>query len=753
MARISTTLTSFNGGEVSPLLDARIDLDFYPNTCSSLLNFIPRPQGPITRRRGFKYVASAKSFVSGASSRATRLWPFVFAVGDAYVLEFGYQYIRFYSNQAQLMNGGVPLEIGTPYLDTDLPRLQFAQVGDLLYMVHPNYAPMVLSRVDLTPSFSLSAVKFINGPTLDENITNTTLQASATTGVPTITASDAIFNADMVGGVWAISEPSGSLGAYTQWEPSTAITAGTYVRNSSSVYQAASSGTTGTIAPVHKRGTVNDGGVNWTYVNNGTGYIKFETYISPTQFSGTVQLALPSTAVSAPTLFWNAGAWSGDQGWPQAITFYEQRAFYGGTAKQPQTIWASKSNGRFEDFDTGAANDDDSMVFTAATNEIDTIQWLESKTVLLAGTAGGVFVVKSSTFDVALTPSNVQIKKNTSTSCSNVSPELVNNTLFFSHRAGKKVLGAAYNFETDSFIAENFTIRAEHITQSGVVDMAYQQDPYSILWLVLGNGQLAGLTIDQNQKIAGWHRHQLMSYDAQGNVTSDNNLIENVVVIPTDTSDELWIVSNRTINGAVVRFIEVQDNIANNCYYVDSGVQLTGSTYSAGQLGGFSHLIGQQVEVLLTKSTSLTGNPAVTPNQTVNGSGEITLPYDCTQVIVGLPYNSDYTSHKLSVQIEDGMNLSKPTRIHKVITRLYETIGFQIGPNFNTLQTQPFRTTNDLMDNPPPARSLINLLPQDYEVDFNGTWDIGEPIIAIRQSQPYPLTLISLSVILNANTK
>lgn len=749
MVRATTTLTSFNGGEVSPLLEARIDLDFYNTTCKRLVNYIPRAQGPITRRNGFRYIATTKTFSSAPTSRDTRLWPFIFATGDAYVIEFGDLYARFYVNQTQVMSGFVPYELVTNYTAAELFDLQFAQVGDILYIVHPSHPPATLSRTDLTPTFVFANLNFMNGPTLDENETNTTLQASATTGVVTITSSVSLFNANMVGGVWAISEASGSLSAYPQWLPSTSYTSGGFVRNDGSVYIATSSGTSGTIPPVNQRGTVSDGGVSWAFVNKGTGYIKFETFISATQFSGTVQLRLPNTVTGTPTLFWNEAAWSSDQGWPRAIAFYDQRAFYAGTAKQPQTIWASKTNRRYEDFDTGNGNDDDSLVFTAATNEIDTIKWLATKTVLLAGTAGGVFVAKPSTFDQIITPSNVQIKKNISTSCSGLSPVLVNNTLFFTQRAERKVLGASYNFDQDSFLAEDFTVRAEHITASGVKDIDYQQEPYSILWCVLNEGEMIGLTIEQGQKVAGWHRHNTNHMDVNGDLVQD--FFESVTNIPTSTTDELWVVTRRTINGQTVRFVELLEPDDTKNFYVDCGTYYNGASIPAGLYGNFQYLIGERVKVLLTKSTSTTQTLAITDDQVVNGSGQIVLPYDCTKVVVGLPYFSDLQTNKISVQLEDGNNLSKPTRPFKISARLYNTLGLQIGFNESSLQEQPFRNTFDPMDNPPPISGQIT--PQDYDITFNGTWDPNYPTIYIRQPQPLPSTIISLSIQLNADTR
>ena len=749
MVRQNVTLTSFNGGEVSPLLDARTDLDFYPNTCKKLLNFIPRAQGPIERRKGFEFVALANP--AGGVSVPTRLYPFIFSTGQAYMLEFSVQRIRVFTSAGEVT---LSTPITTPYAASELFDLQFAQTADLLYVVHPNHQPHRLARTTLAPDFTFLPIPLRNGPVLDENTTNVTLRPSGETGVVTVTASAAIFNNNMVGGIWAISEPSGSLGWADEWQPFTSFAASQFVRSNNSIYQNVSgTGLSSNIPPSHKRGDVSDGSIIWRYINDGTGFIRFDSIVGPepsNTFSGTVQVRLPSqSTLPAGTLFWNEGAWSNDQGWPRAIAVYEQRAFYAGTRKKPQTIWASKTNNRFEDFDTGAGNDDDAIVFDVDANQVDVIQWLTGKTVLLAGTSGGIFVAKPSALDQIITPSNVQIKRNTNTSCSKIAPELVNNLTMFVHRAGRKIYSSSYNFDSDSFISDDITIRAEHITFSGVRDINYQQEPYGILWMTLNNGLLLGATVDTNQKVIAWHRHDTNRYDNDGNFIRDS--FESVASIPTSDSEELWVTVKREIEGVETRFIEVMRPGDLKTYYVDSGKYYEGAAIPAGQYGGFTHLIGQEVQVLLSKSTSTTQELAVTPNQIVNSSGEITLPYPCTKIVVGLPYYSDIQTNKLNMQTQEGFSMGRPARVNRVAARIYNTLGLQIGYNANNLTTLPFRNTFNLMDNPPPELGTID--PKDYEVDFGGTWDINSPTIYIRQAQPLPTTIISLSIQGVANAK
>ncbi len=228
MPRATWVQTNFNGGEWSPLAWGRFDLAKYRNGLSLCLNYLPTQQGGLTRRPGTRYVAAVKD-----SSYAPRLQRFEFSVTQAYILEFGDGYIRFFLNDGQLLTSGVAAyngatgyvigdlassggvvyyciapttgnappnttywypqsgvvyEIPTPYSSAEVWALDFSQSADTLYITHPNHKPMKLQRAGAT-RWTLTTISFTDGPYLGVNATATTLTPSGTTGVVTVTAS------------------------------------------------------------------------------------------------------------------------------------------------------------------------------------------------------------------------------------------------------------------------------------------------------------------------------------------------------------------------------------------------------------------------------------------------------------------------------------------------------------------------------------------------------------------------------------
>jgi hypothetical protein len=218
MPRATFYQTSFNAGEWSPLTYGRIDLPKRKAAMSSTVNYIPLLQGPQTRRPGTTYVAAA------ADPNVVRLQPFQFNVFQSYVLEFTANKIRFYTNGGQLLSGGTPYQVSTPYGAGDLPTLYFTQSADVLYICHPNYPPATLSRLGAT-NWVLANLAMQDGPYLPVNITSTKISCSSsvpgTTGA-TLTASataginnGAGFQASDVGRMVRLNNVA--TAAATQW--------------------------------------------------------------------------------------------------------------------------------------------------------------------------------------------------------------------------------------------------------------------------------------------------------------------------------------------------------------------------------------------------------------------------------------------------------------------------------------------------------------------------------------------------------
>ena len=182
MPKADPIQNNFNGGEITPLLFGRPDVDRYKTGLKTCLNFVPLVQGPVERRPGTKFIIGVKT-----DNLSTLIQEFVFSSTQAYIIEFGNLYARFIKDRAQI-DTGTPVELATTYATADLFDLRFAQSADILYITNTSYPPRKMTRTSDT-TWSITNVTFIDGPYLVTNITATTLGLSATTGSVTVTAS------------------------------------------------------------------------------------------------------------------------------------------------------------------------------------------------------------------------------------------------------------------------------------------------------------------------------------------------------------------------------------------------------------------------------------------------------------------------------------------------------------------------------------------------------------------------------------
>lgn len=172
MPRASRPQVSFNQGEWSPLTYGRADVEQRAKALQYCRDFLPCMQGPLTRRPGTAYVAVVKG-----NATTVRFQRFVFSTTQAYVLEFTDGAIRFYTDGGQLLSGGVPYEVATPYTADAIWGLNFTQSADVLYIVHPIFAPRKLSRLGAT-NWSLDVIDFQDGPYLAQNVSDTYLSCT-----------------------------------------------------------------------------------------------------------------------------------------------------------------------------------------------------------------------------------------------------------------------------------------------------------------------------------------------------------------------------------------------------------------------------------------------------------------------------------------------------------------------------------------------------------------------------------------------
>lgn len=601
MPRANPITVAWNAGEFSPRMVARVDFNKYDNAASLLENLLPLPQGGLTRRPGSRFVAEAKD-----SSTLAILIPFQFSTEQAYMLEFGDQYIRVYRNQGQVLSGGSPVEIASPYLEADLYELKFAQSADVMWLVHPNYKPKKLSRT-----------------------------------------------------------------SHTAW-------------------------------------TLTD------YTPTGDPFTSTDNY-------------------------------------PSAVGFFEQRIVFAATNADPQKIRTSKT-GDFENLTLGP-NDDDAISFVIAAGEqgkVNRIRWISAGRQLLLGTVGGEFVVESD--GPVLTPSDFNVRQHTAIGSADLSPIRISHFALFVQRARRKLHELAFTIEIDGLDETDLTVLADHVLSSGVVQLAYQQEPDSVVWCARADGVLAALTYKREHDVVGWSRHVM-----GGTFGSGSAVVESVATIPGGTGqfyastdrDEVWVVVKRTIDGQTKRYVEVLEGLftgptredydteaewttamlaaQKDAFYVDCGFTYDGAATST--ITGLGAIEGEWVKVL--------GDGAVLPDVQVVG-GQITLGTTVSRAHIGLVRKWRFSTLKLPYGAAAGTAVGKMKRVHQVTAVLESSGTFRCGARRGDLLPVEFRVVGDLMD------TAVPLFTGEKVIPFPGGHGRDERI-HLEGDSPEPWTLLALA--------
>lgn len=417
--------------------------------------------------------------------------------------------------------------------------------------------------------------------------------------------------------------------------------------------------------------------------------------------------------------------------YPSVVTFFEQRLVFGATNNNPQSLWFSKS-ADYLNFTVGT-NDNDALIYTIASNKVNAIRYLSATRILTIGTAGGEFVL-TTTNGGPVTPTATVIRKYSNYGTTDTEPVQVADVTLFIQRGARKVREFQYagDINTNAYVAQDITILAEHITEGGLTEFAYQQAPESIIWALRNDGTLLGLTYRREEEVYAWHKHVI-----GGAFGSGQAVVESIMTLPTDSGeDNLYMIVKRTINSVTKRYVELLKpfdfgSSSTTSFFIDSGLAYSGSAISS--TSGLFHLEGQSVKIL--------ANGATHPDKTVS-SGGIAFDFSVTSAAIGLGYTSAMQTLRLEAGSADGTSQGKPKRIHAVTLRLDKTVGLEIGTDSTNLDRIFFRDDSMNMD------TAIPLFTGDKEIEFPGGFD-DDAKLFVRQNQPLPMTILALFPRLN----
>lgn len=172
----------------------------------------------------------------------------------------------------------------------------------------------------------------------------------------------------------------------------------------------------------------------------------------------------------------------------------------------------------------------------------------------------------------------------------------------------------------------------------------------------------------------------------------------------------------------------------------------TASATTESIIGGLGHLIGKTVQIM--------ADGVDIGDQVVDGAGTVTLPEAAAKVHVGLGYESDVETLPMSVQLRDGDSDGRLKRISNVDMRVLRSVNASIAPLINyTGSWEPLSYSNrtGVDYDPVPSENQIGELENWHFVMPMG--HSKDPRIAVRQTRPLPLNILSITATYDVTAK
>ena len=749
-------LNNFQFGEVSPSLTSRTDTKVYTNAAEQVRNFFIRSEGGLKKRTGTKRIhnfGTSPSYTDIANLRQTvRIEPFIFSDDEKYIIAFSNTRIEIFqispttgavssiqsiTSQSWLVN-----TTSASYLE----EITFAQQGDLMFICHNTFPTKILERTGLT-TFSVSSFAFdesrdgneIFQPYFSFQALGTTITPSATSGNGiTLTTSSAYFNTDNpskhIGTDILIGETRVRITGVTNSTTATGDVKGTIrqtlpvdsletIDGSSTVIvtQALHGLATGTSIVIDRSGAL--GGISAAQIN-GTRTItvidenKYEFTSTHTATSSAVGGGSPRVSSAGATTEWAEQSYSALRGYPAAVTFHQNRLWFGGTLAQPDGIWGSKS-GLFFNFDIGDAEDNDALDLTANVGEIFSIRHLVSNRDLQIFTSGAELFIPT-VQGKPVTPANAQIRRQTPFGSSFVKPTVFDGATLFIQKTGSALreflftdAEAAYTSVAVSGLAPHLIL--DPVQQTSIKGALNRSESYA--FLINNDGTIAVFYSVRGDQKAGWSL-----WDTEG-------LWHSICSV----HERLFVVCARNDGSGTTKLFleEFQTDMPMDFCDTFSG--------SASVFGSLTSHFSNNAVVKATNGNDFLGTFTISGGQ-IDASA---VKSGLSQAFIGYSFSPTLKTLPIDAAIQGGPLTGEPRQIPKVILDLHSTLAVSVqGPStLSTSRDLVIRNTTDTVTGGFMERSAVT-----GKEEFRLLGYSRDPRVIVSQSFPLDLQINGMIV-------
>lgn len=727
MSRVIRFQNDFTSGEMDPRLRARTDLAQYQAGLTTARNVAIQPQGGAVRRPGTKYITQ----LDAGAANAVRMVPFEFSVSDSYMLVFTPGKMYVFKNGALITNingSGDSFATVSAITAAVIPEMCWTQSADTVIVVHEDLEPIKIVRGATDASWTVSTIAFVDAPKypfdLDTHNPTYSITPSAASGNIEITASSVTTDTGTAQAGAANTITLKAASSFSSDDQPNGmfieITSGTGSGQTRHVEDYVTATKVLTVFPAWD--TAPDNTSNYEvkafkpaavdeYINvlNGFGRARIIEYISDTKVRAFTEVPFFDTsAITSGNWETEHGyedAWSAARGWPRSVTFHEGRLYFGGSKSLPSTIFGSRV-ASFFDFSANEGLDDDAVQASLDTGTFNAIVDVYSGRHLQVFTTGGEFYVPQA-LDDPITPATLIVKNQSQYGIKpGIRVQNIDGATMFIQRQGKALQDFVFGDVQNAYSSAKTSLLSGHLLKSPeemAMRVSTSTDEGDRLLIVNGDdGSMICYTLLRAQNVI-----------APSEWTTDGEFINVGVDV-----DNTYVVVKRTVNGAVVYYVELFDDTV----LLDSAK--TGGAASSVNVG---HLQAASVQIVR--------DGIVDPAQTVPGS-----PYTVTfanpaasSYQVGLNFTPEIKTLPVDPRLPSGPIRGFKKRIFQVNAEVFETQSMTIGGKEVAFRNFGENVLDQAVQEYTGIKTLNGILGYTYE---------GQ--ITIGQSVPLKMTVLGV---------
>lgn len=696
---------SFAGGEITPELHGRLDLVKFQTGVSECYNLIPLPHGPLVRRPSTTFVAESP----GGSPQNNVLYKLELGGGIEVLLE-----VTIGSSTGYIYEVGKPLiKSGSRYSFPTGIQGSKAQRRNAGRVLAPNEMLIVTGAGGPRLIQQVSPDNFQSFP-----IDTTSPPGSPPSGVLTNVEHNYPSNSDRKKEVEEGEEDQDYQLTYLfdtgETEPSSTIT----LHNNLN-FNGAYNELTITESPVGLRGTnvyKKTGGV-FAYIGQIRGSattfkddnIRGDTLKTPPEYSSDL----------------NTGAGH----YPKAVGFFEQRLWWGGTAKEPQNLYASRTGMYYNMSKSRPTIGSDSIEVRLDALDFGSIEHIIPLSDLAVLTDKGEWRIYA-TGSEGVTPTSITAKTQGYAGASPVPPVVTSSSILFVQAKNSRIRELSFNRDSDSFQSIDLTIMAPHLFVGHEVErIELMKSPYQILWALRNDGKVLSMTYQPDQEVFAWAHHDFGAF------------VHDICIVKEHSEDILYLLVQRLIDGAPRYYIERMSAFSPSA--IDA--LLPGPYHGQDYLDCASSFDANPGQTVFTGLERFNGEGVGVKADgyslgiflVENGQIELDGPFE--RVIIGRPYASRMTTLPLALETAEASAQGAMKNITRAHIRLQGSQRVSAGP------TAEGATDLRLPDEPQDQTDPPALYTGEAAVNIRPTWNTDGQITVLT-TDVYPMNIISMTL-------